>query len=434
MQEQAMTNAAGMNGNASGRSSPTGANAQQIVLVFQGGGALGAYQAGVYQALHEADIEPDWIIGTSIGAINAALIAGNAPARRLECLEEFWSRMAHKSPWHAASFWPQFTQAVSYWQTISHGLPGFFKPNLMAFWGTHAVLGADRAGYYSTAPLEATLSELADFSLVNRCKPRLTVGAAHVRSSQMRYFDSRDMAISVKHILASGALPPAFPAVRIEGELYWDGGILSNTPTEVIFEDNPRKNSLIFAVHMWNPIGPEPETMWEVMHRQKDIQYSSRVAAHIARQLQTHRLRHVIKELSGYIPAELRDSAEVRELASWGCLTRMHVVRLLAPRLENEDHTKDVDFSPAGIRKRWEAGYAAAQAAIVQAPWQGEFDPLEGVILHEPRVETELVRVDGKLNQVMAESLTQTVTANERTPGDALGPRAIRSMPAQRAG
>jgi NTE family protein len=222
--------------------------------------------------------------------------------------------------------------------------------------------------------------------------------------------------------------------VRIEGELYWDGGILSNTPTEVIFEDNPRKNSLIFAVHLWNPIGPEPETMWEVMHRQKDIQYSSRVAAHIARQLQTHRLRHVIKELSGYIPAELRDSAEVRELASWGCLTRMHVVRLLAPRLENEDHTKDVDFSPAGIRKRWEAGYAAAQAAIVQAPWQGEFDPLEGVILHEPRVETELVRVDGKLNQVMAESLTQTVTANERTPGDALGPRAIRSMPAQRAG
>jgi len=396
-----MSNATPTNGSASSGRSLAGANGQQVVLVFQGGGALGAYQAGVYQALHEAGIEPDWIIGTSIGAINAALIAGNEPARRLARLHEFWSRMAHKSPWHATSFWPQVAQVLSYWHTLSHGLPGFFEPNPTAFWGMHALLGADRAGYYSTAPLEKTLQELVDFSLVNRCKPRLTVGAAHVRSSQMRYFDSRNMAIDVKHIMASGALPPAFPAVRIEGELYWDGGILSNTPTEVIFEDNPRRNSLIFAVHMWNPVGPEPETMWEVMHRQKDIQYSSRVATHIARQLQTHRLRHVIRQLTSYIPPEVRDSDEVRELASWGCLTRMHVVRLLAPRLDNEDHTKDVDFSPSGIRKRWEAGYAGAQAAITQAPWRGEFDPLDGVILHEPRVETALVQVDGQLNPVM---------------------------------
>ena len=177
----------------------------------------------------------------------------------------------------------------------------------------------------------------------------------------MRYFDGRDIELGVKHILASGALPPAFPAVRIDGELYWDGGILSNTPTEVIFDDNPRRNSLIFAVHMWNPHGPEPETMWEVTHRQKDIQYSSRVASHIARQMQTHRLRHVIKELLGHIPENVRNSEAVRELAGWGCLTRMHVVRLLAPRLANEDHTKDVDFSPSGIRQRWEAGYANTQ-------------------------------------------------------------------------
>ena len=134
--------------------------------------------------------------------------------------------------------------------------------------------------------------------------------------------------------------------MRIEGELYWDGGILSNTPTEAVFDDNPRRNSLVFAVHMWNPVGPEPETMWEVMHRQKDIQYSSRVATHIARQMQIHRLRHVIKELAGILPEELRDSEEVRELAAYGCLTRMHVVRLLAPRLDNEDHTKDIDFQP----------------------------------------------------------------------------------------
>lgn len=357
----------------------------QIVLVFQGGGALGAYQAGVYQALHEAGIEPDWIIGTSIGAINAALIAGNEPANRLPRLEEFWRRMAHKSPWNAGWVWPPLAQSLSYWKTLACGIGDFFAPNPPAFWGAHVPLGADNAGYYSTAPLERTLNELVDFALINRCKPRLTVGAAHLRTSQMRYFDGRDGEIGVRHIMASGALPPAFPAVRIDGELYWDGGILSNTPTEVVFDDNPRRDSLIFAVHMWNPTGPEPETIWEVLHRQKDIQYSSRVANHIARQLQTHRLRHIIKELAAYIPEKARDSAAVRELVGWGCLTRMHVVRLLAPRLDDEDHTKDVDFSPSGIGARWEAGHAATQRALEQAPWQGEFDPLEGVILHEPR-------------------------------------------------
>lgn len=355
---------------------------EQTVLVFQGGGALGAYQAGVYQALHEAGIEPDWIIGTSIGAINASLIAGNEHNDRLGALTEFWQRMAHKSPWSSGTLWPQTSQSLSCWQTLSMGIPGFFAPNPMAFWGTRVVLGADRAGYYSTAPLEKTLTGLVDFSLINRCKPRLTVGAAHVRTSRMTYFDGRDMEIGVKHIMASGALPPAFPAVRIDGELYWDGGILSNTPTEVIFDDNPRKSSLIFAVHMWNPDGAEPETMWEVMHRQKDIQYSSLVATHIARQLQTHRLRHVIRELTALLPNGVRSSEAVRALASYGCPTQMHVVRLLAPRLANEDHTKDIDFSPSGIRKRWEAGYAHTSRAIEQAPWEGEFDPLEGIILH----------------------------------------------------
>jgi NTE family protein len=389
-----------MNGGAPQTGGTPDGSAQQTVLVFQGGGALGAYQAGVYQALHEAGVEPDWIIGTSIGAINAALIAGNAPGNRLARLEEFWRRMAHKSIWHASAAWPQLAQAWSYWYTLSCGIPGFFEPNPMAFWGTHTQLGPERAGYYSTEALRKTLGELIDFSLVNGCRPRLTVGAAHVRTSQMRYFDSRDMRLSAEHVMASGALPPAFPAVRIDGELYWDGGILSNTPTEVIFDDNPRRNSLIFAVHMWNPVGPEPDTMWEVMHRQKDIQYSSRVGAHITRQLQTHRLRHVIKELLAYIPPDMRNSEAVRELAGWGCLTQMHVVRLLAPRIENEDHTKDVDFSPSGIRKRWEAGYTSARNALVQTPWLGEFDPLDGVILHEPHIDMKIVQIDGNPNPV----------------------------------
>ena len=269
-----------------------GANIRQVVLVFQGGGALGAYQAGVYQALHETHVEPDWIIGTSIGAINASLIAGNEPENRIDRLEEFWRRMRRQEFWRFAA-WPGLSDTTAYWSTLLGGIPGFFEPNPWAFVGPHYPLGKDTAGFYSTAPLERTLAELVDFALIKRCTPRLTVGAAQVRTSEMRYFDSRETAITVRHVMASGALPPAFPAVRIQGELYWDGGILSNTPSEIIFEDYPRRSSLIFAVHMWNPMGPEPETIWEVLHRHKDIQYSSRVATHIARQRQVHKLRHV---------------------------------------------------------------------------------------------------------------------------------------------
>ncbi len=283
----------------------------QVVLVFQGGGALGAYQAGVYQALHEGGIEPDWIIGTSIGAINASLIAGNEPEHRLDRLEEFWRRMKRKEFWGLAN-WPGLADTTSYWSTLLGGIPGFFEPNPLAFLGAHYPLGRDNAGFYSTAPLAKTLTELVDFALIPRCTPRLTVGAAHVRTSEMRYFDSRETAITAQHIMASGALPPAFPAVRIDGDLYWDGGILSNTPTEAIFDDNPRRDSLIFAVHMWNPMGPEPESVWEVLHRHKDIQYSSRVASHIARQRQIHKLRHVVSRLAWITKTTPRTSISAR--------------------------------------------------------------------------------------------------------------------------
>jgi len=358
-------------------------NPGQIVLVLQGGGALGSYQAGVYQALHEAGIAPDWIIGTSIGAINAGLIAGNRPEDRLAKLEAFWQTMARKPAWSFPTPFPDFDARLAHWSTLSQGVPGFFRPNPQAHFGDSYPLGAEQAGYYSTAPLEQTLGELIDLDRLNAGAPRLTVGAAHVRTSQMRYFDSRDGALSLSHIMASGALPPAFPAVRIDGELYWDGGILSNTPTEVVFDDNPRRNALIFAVHLWNPLGAEPTTMAEVLNRQKDVQYSSRIMSHIARQQQTHRLRHIINELAKRLPESERDNPTVRELAGYGCQTRMHLVRLLAPQLDRETHTKDADFSARGIMQRWEAGHTHTKAVLRHAPWTGEFDPLSGVILHE---------------------------------------------------
>src|SRR6476660_2737011 len=244
-------------------------------------------------------------------------------------------------------------------------------------------IGTDSAGYYSTEPLKRTLGELIDFDLVNNCRPRLTVGAAHLRTSEMRYFDSRDCKLGVEHIMASGALPPAFPAVRIDGELYWDGGILSNTPTEAVFDDIPRRDSLIFSVNMWNPSGPEPTTMAEVFNRHKDVLYSNRIASQIAQQQKAHRLRDVITQLAARIPEAERNSAAVRELAGYGCSTRMHVVRLLAPQLDRENHTKDIDFSPARIRQRWNAGYVHTKAILDLSPWIGEFDPLSSVILHE---------------------------------------------------
>ncbi len=354
----------------------------QQVLVLQGGGALGAYQVGVYQALHEAGVEPDWVIGTSIGAINAGIIAGSKPGERLERLTEFWKRVEH------GHFFEDVmpTQIASVWRnmaTIMGGLPAFFTPNLPAFGSPHATLGAEGAGYYSVDPMRETLSDLIDFDQVNDGAVRLTVGASRVTSSEMVYFDSRDMPLDLRHVMASGALPPAFPAVRIDGELYWDGGILSNTPVEVVFDDNPRRDSMVYAVHIWNPHGAEPETIWEVMNRQKDVQYSSRAGSHIKRQRQLHRLRHVITELSAIIPSDQRQTPEVSELAAYGCPTRMHVIRLLAPALDCEDHSKDIDFSPSGIRARWDAGYADTMRTLETAPWRDPVDPLEGFVLHE---------------------------------------------------
>lgn len=354
----------------------------QIVLVLQGGGALGAYQAGVYQAMHEAGIEPDWVIGTSIGAINAALIAGNTPENRIIRLREFWRRMDRGFVSDALSYMPFVGAAAANFMTMAQGLRGFFTPNPLAFAGLDIPLGPERAGFYSTAELEKNLSELVDFDLIAEAKPRLTVGAANVRTSEMRYFDSRDEALSLKHVMASGALPPAFPAVRIGEDLYWDGGILSNTPVEAVFDDTNRKNSLIFAVHIWNPTGPEPTTLNQVFNRHKDLQYSSRAANHIRRQQQLHQLRHVVAQLGRAIPESER-TPEIRELMKHGCLIRMHVVRLLAPRVHGENHSKDIDFSAAGIRTRWDAGYAETMRVLKAAPWEKDYGDEEGFIMHE---------------------------------------------------
>ena len=367
---------------AAGARAPSAQLPGQIVLVMQGGGAIGAYQVGVYQALHEAGIEPDWVIGTSIGAINGALIAGNPPAQRMERLEAFWGQVERQAPPADMLAWLGMGSVMANLTTVTHGIPGFFAPNPAAWQGPQAILGIDAASYYSTAPLRETLSSLVDFDYLNACPTRLTVGAVNVRSGRMRYFDSREERIGPDHVMASGALPPAFPAIRIDGDSYWDGGIYSNTPIEAVLDDNPRRDSVIFAVNVWQSEGTEPESIWQVIGRQKDIQYASRDDSHISRQKQIHHLRHIIRELTGKLPPSIQDTQQVRELASYGCGTIMHVVRLQAPLLDGEDHTKDIDFTSSGVRRRMQAGYEDTRDMISQTPWTRPIDPIEGVVVH----------------------------------------------------
>lgn len=356
------------------------APALQRVLALQGGGALGAFQVGAYRALHEAGIEPAWVIGTSIGAINGALIAGNRPEHRTARLHEFWRRMERRgiAPWLPAPL----AQSLLELGIFGSGVPGFFRPSSSAWMGQQALLGIEKAAFYDTSPLRETLAELLDLDVLNSGATRLTVGAVNARSGQMRYFDSRDETLGIDHIMASSALPPAFPAVRIDGEPYWDGGIYSNTPIEAVLDDNPRRSSLIFAVNVWPAEGAEPESIAQVLARQKDIQFASRASSHVARQQQLHQLRHVISTLVQQLPPALRNTAEIHELAGWGCTTIMHVVMLTPPRLEGESATKDIDFSSAGLHARDQAGYAQTLKMLARAPWQQPVAELDGVVVH----------------------------------------------------
>jgi NTE family protein len=357
----------------------------QVVLVLQGGGALGAYQLGVYEAMHESGIEPDWVIGTSIGAVNAALIAGNSPECRVQQLLEFWNRVTNQTRGYAAAaIWPGLGKILANLTTISHGIAGFFQPNPASWLGMMAPIGLDHASYYLVAPLRETLNSLIDFDLLNAGHPRITVGAVSACTGTMRYFDSRDQRLTVEHILSSGALPPAFPAVRIDGEPYWDGGIYSNSPVEAVLDDKPRLSSVIFSVQMWNPLGPEPDNIWGVSERQKDIQYASRTDSHTERQKQIHRLRHVIRELVKHLPESERAKPEVQQLAAWGCNTTMRLIKLAAPRLEGDDHLKDIDFTPGGIAARRRSGYEDAINAIAARPWEEEMEPIEGMTVFSP--------------------------------------------------
>ncbi|CAE6922043.1 hypothetical protein R75471_04235 [Paraburkholderia domus] len=367
------------NANASDRSEAAPDIPGQVVLVFQGGGALGAYQAGVYEAMHDRKVKPDWVIGTSIGAINGAIIAGNLPVNRIARLKQFWNGVARRGVDAASWLLPGLANWSRDLSIVTQGVPSFFTPQLGSWASIQTRVGPERAAFYSTAPLRETLSTLVDFDYLNRKTTRLTVGTVNVRSGRMRYFTNRDAQMDVEHVMASAAFPPGFPSVRLEGESYWDGGIYSNTPLEAVLDDRPRCSSVIFSVQLWPSSGPEPESILQVMSRQRDIQYSSRAESHLDRQKQIHRLRHVIRELSQHIPEEKRDTPELQALLGWGCGTTMQVLELDAPAFDNDDLNRDIDFSSSGIERRWAAGYEDTIRLLERAPWRETLDPMEGI-------------------------------------------------------
>jgi NTE family protein len=392
-----------------------------VALLLQGGGALGAYQAGVYQAMDEAGLEPDWIAGISIGAINAAIVAGNSRERRIDRLRQFWQRVSSPPGWgqtagmaQQASLRP-YLAALELSERLLHGAAGAFgaeAPTLSAIEGwrslwqsaglagtqwdpTHLVKGDAARGvlnqlsanaallsgatgffkprtpspwlwpdgafeatsYYDTAPLRATLEELVDFDHLNASETRFSVGAVNVRTGNFVYFDSTERRIGPEHVMASGALPPAFPAIEIEGEFYWDGGLVSNTPLHWLMECGAPTRTLAFQVDLWSARGDFPGNMAQVTTRQKEIQYSSRTRAMSDRVKHLSAVRNALATLLEKLPPELKDSAEARLLAPEAERKLLNLVQLIYRSRRYEGDSKDYEFSPRSMEEHWAAGY-----------------------------------------------------------------------------
>jgi NTE family protein len=359
----------------------------RIVLVLQGGGALGAYQAGVYQALHEHDLVPDWIVGTSIGAINAALLAGNHKATRLQRLKQFWDRVAHQDGIDLARI-PDAQRRSNVWlstlDTVLRGVPGFFTPRLFSLFSSGLAVQPEEASFYDTVPLADTLGELVDFDYLNAPGGmRLTVNAMKVKTGELASFDNTRQAMSTDHVRASGALPPGFPPVRIDGELYWDGGLYSNTPLETVLDDLPHVDSLCFMVDLWSAEGPEPTTLDQVQTRQKDVTFASRSSRHIEDYLRTHQLQHKLRELHALLPERAKTGVGADELAALGCDSTMHIVRLPYAGRDWHMASKDINFSKGSIAWRWDQGYRDALRAIQHAGWLTAVPEETGLVVHE---------------------------------------------------
>ncbi|HQT68333.1 MAG: hypothetical protein B7Z78_10780 [Rhodospirillales bacterium 20-60-12] len=356
-----------------------------IALILQGGGALGAYQAGVYQALHEADLEPDWVAGVSIGAINSALIAGNPPERRLERLAEFWDIVTSRDilpPAGEGDAARKWRNAMSAMQAMMFGQPGFFKPNQANAWLSPR--GAKTAtAMYDTSPLHETLRRLVDFDLINSRATRFAVGAVNVETANFVYFDNQETLIGPEHVMASGALPPALPMVRIGSEFYWDGGLVSNTPLQHVLDNVRSEKRLVFQVDLFSARGDLPRDMPEVLSRQKDIQYSSRTRMTTDHFTQTHRLKQALFEALSLIPETKLSDAQRRQKAELASLPEINIMQMIYRQKAYEGDAKDYEFSRLSMREHWKTGYHDTRNTLAHKSWLELSSDGSGIEVHD---------------------------------------------------
>jgi NTE family protein len=357
----------------------------RIALVLQGGGALGAYQAGVYQALHEDNIEPDWLSGVSIGAINSAIIAGNPPHNRVDKLRAFWERITDRRIW---AFTPDgdifrmARNATSALMTMTQGQPGFFEPRRPGPWLSPA--GAQGAtSYYDTTPLRQTLLDLVDFTLLNRGPVRLSVGAVNVLTGNFQYFDSGREEIEPEHIMASGALPPALPMVKIGTDYFWDGGIVSNTPLQYLLEQEDDLNSLVFQVDLFSTRGVLPRDIQDVMARQKDIMYSSRTRYNTDVYRRVHAWKKRLAEALTKVADERLSEEERRLKDQLQDLPEIAILQLIYQQKAYEGHAKDYEFSATSMREHWQSGYEDTKRTLRHRHWLEMPPQGAGCVVHD---------------------------------------------------
>lgn len=364
----------------------------QRVLVLQGGGALGSYQAGAYQALCHHDFEPEWIAGISIGAINAAIIAGNPREKRVGKLKEFWEMVSSASPrpWspfvqgdHARSVFNETSAAL----IATFGVPGFFTPRVppALLWPPGS---PQSQSYYDTTPLRATLERLVDFDLINEAKIRLSVGAVSVTSGNFRYFDNvafkkMGKKIGPEHIMASGALPPGFPSIEIEGEHYWDGGVASNTPLDYVLDAETARDLLIFQVDLFSARGPLPQTLAEAAEREKDIRYSSRTRMNTDKAKKVHDAKKAVRELIAKLPDSFKGDPLVATLNEAAKENTVTVVHLIYRSKTHEASSKDYDFSRLGMVEHWAAGERDVYTSMSHREWLNRPQSGESMVTYD---------------------------------------------------
>jgi NTE family protein len=348
----------------------------QRVLVLQGGGALGSYQAGAYQALCHFEFEPEWIAGISIGAINAAIIAGNPREKRVERLKEFWEMVSSPVPWNPVSSDDRgrsLFNETSAALIATFGVPGFFQPRFppAPLWPPGS---PQSQSYYDTTPLRVTLERLVDFDRINDLKTRLSVGAVSVTSGNFKYFDNFEFKkigkkIGPEHIMASGALPPGFPSIVIEGEHYWDGGIATNTPLDYVLDEEVDNDLMIFQVDLFSARGPLPVSLLEAAEREKDIRFSSRTRMNTDKNRQIHNTRQALRELIGKLPDYLKNDPSVEILCNATKENTVTVMHLIYRSKNYESSSKDYDFSHVGMVEHWSAGARDVHLSMRHKDW-----------------------------------------------------------------